>query len=98
MRNYQDYLNRKRAEHGAKFDTADLNPDFIRYFESGQRIKIRFQCGLVFSEMFGTVGVTTGWKPVFLLMSNRSAAESSTTIGNDCKVVAVKIGKTYRAV
>ena len=98
MRNYQDYLNRKRAEHGAQFDASDLHPDFIRYFESDQRIKIRFQCGPGYSEMFGTVGVTTGWKPVFLLMSNRRAVGSSTTIGHDCKVVAVKIGKTYRAV
>ena len=96
MRSYQDYLNRKRAEHGAKFDASELNPAFVRYFESGQRIKI--QRGPDYSEMFGTVGVTTGWRPVFLLMSNRRAAGSSTTIGEDCKVVAVNHGKSSRAV
>ena len=85
MRNYQDLLNRKRNEHGEKFNDADLNKDFIPYFESGQRIEV----DLGYEKKRGTIGITTGWKPCFLLMLTKRSIGSSYTIGEKERVVKV---------
>ena len=93
MRSYHDYLTKKRAEYGSAFDPSDLNPAFIRYFESGQRVKVR----LYGEELTGTIGVTTGWKPCFLLMRRSNAYGSSDCIGHDTVLLAVKHGRAYVA-
>ena len=72
--NYREYLDRKHAEHGDRFDTSELSLQFVPYFENRQRIKIKNRWGEVLT---GTVGVTTGWKPSFLLMRRKNQTGSS---------------------
>jgi hypothetical protein len=91
---YEDYLSRKRAEY-ADFDPSQLAPAFIPFFHTGQRIKVRFSSG---EEKTGTVGVTTGWRPAFLLMLKSSAHGSSEVLGAGDVPVAIKKGRTYHAI
>lgn len=90
MSYFDDYLLRKRTEHGDKFDPSDLAPQFVPYLHEDQRIKVRTRWG---EELTGTVGVTTGWRPAFLLMRRTSAYGSSTVLGKDDQIIAVKAGK-----
>lgn len=89
--NYNDYKRRKQIEYGEKFDESDLQQWAIRFFESGQRIKVL----MYGEEITGTVGVTTGWKPVFILMRKSNSHGSSDTIGESAKLVAVQSGRKY---
>lgn len=82
-RNYKDYVSRKKAEYGDKFDESDLDPRFIPFYESGERIKID-DFGRTIG---GTVGITTGWKPVFLLMRTSRSTGSSDILGKHTKIV-----------
>ena len=73
MSAYDDYLARGRARYGDRFDTSGLAPQFVPYYNSGQRIVI----DLGFDEPSrGYVGVTTGWRPSFLLLNNTRSVSS----------------------
>ena len=85
MKVYQDYLDGKRLEYGEKFESTDLNTDFIPYYENGQRIEVDFG----YEKKRGRISVTTGWKPVFLLMLTIRSLGSSWTIEKDAKIVKV---------
>ena len=85
MRSYQDYLTRKEKEHGSKFDKSDLNPDFIKYYESMQRVEVDFG----YEIKRGRIGITTGWKPCFLLMLTTRSIGSGYTIGKTDNVLKV---------
>ena len=91
MRNYSELLNRKRREYGEKFDPSDLAEQFRPYFGTGQRIKVNFGHEVV----TGTVGVTTGWKPGFLLMRRIDSIGSSYLLSKSDKIEAVKVGNKY---
>jgi hypothetical protein len=104
MLSYRDFINRKRAEYGDKFDSSDLDARFIPFFESGQRIKVDIAGLSPENELFyghtiktGTVGVTTGWKPCFLLMHSSRSIGSPWTLGSAEKLLAVKRGRIYVA-
>ena len=87
MRNFNEYLGRKRQEYGNKFNPSCLADQFKPYYESGARIEVEFHYG---EKKRGTIGVTTGWQPCFLLMlTARSRGSSYTLSGSDkvCKVV-----------
>lgn len=73
MRNFADYVAQKRQQYGDKFDASELAPQFIKYFENGERITVDFG----YEKKRGTIGVTTGWKPVFLLMLTKRSIGSS---------------------
>jgi len=85
MRSYQEYIARKKREFGNKFDDSELNPEFIPFFESGERIEVDFG----YEVKRGTIGVTTGWRPCFLLMLTRRSRGSSYTIGKNDKILQV---------
>lgn len=90
MRNpetFAAFLERKRAEHGAKFDPSDLAPAFIQYFESQERIEV-VNKGFGYRRR-GRVGVTSGWKPAFLLIHRVSDWGSSDVLGAGDEVVKV---------
>lgn len=83
------------ARRGQPTDTTDLDAagQFKRYVR-GPRIKVTGPAG----TRFGTVGMTTGWKPAFLLMHRRTDIGSSDVLGPGDQVIAVKVGSRYRAV
>jgi hypothetical protein len=78
--------------HGDKFDASDLDPRFARYYFSKERIKIKdSSVGDIGNQVLtGTVGKTTGWKPVFLLMRNSRSVGSSTVLNNYCEIIGVQ--------
>ena len=86
MNNFTDLVNRRTAQYGDKFDVSDLDKRFIAYYQNGQRIKVE-TCGMV---MTGTVGVTTGWKPAFLLMRTSRSIGSSWILGTESKLLSVQ--------
>lgn len=89
MTKYEQLLARKRAEYGDKFDASDLAPAFVPYFNSGQRIEVEPNHSTSGRPRRGTVGVTTGWKPVFLLMKRRTSLGSTDTLSARDRVVGV---------
>jgi len=80
---FELFCNRKAVEYGGKFDPSDLHPQFVQAFNSGERIGIDFvnDKGEVYETKRGTIGVTTGWKPVFLLMLTKRSTGSVYTLG-----------------
>lgn len=82
MKDYKEYLDKKKKEYGDKFDASDLNADFIHAFECGERVEVQFknEAGEVYETKRGTIGITTGWKPCFLLMLTKRSHGSSWTI------------------
>lgn len=90
----EDFLTRKTREHGEKFDASDLVPKFAPFFRTGQRIRVQDQRH---PEMVrtGTIGVTTGWKPAFLLMHRSSDRGSSDVLGVNDVITHIQHGRTY---
>lgn len=99
MRKFADWRRQAQAKHGDRLSTSDLAVGFIYYFENGDRIKVRttYPSGEVY-ERSGTVGITTGWRPVFLLMHRSNAHGSSDVLNAKDQIIAVKRGRQYIAV
>ena len=78
-------------------DRSMLDARFAPYYESGERIRVRLEDG---ETMHGTVGKTTGWRPVYLLMRAVNARGSSVTLDASAIIVAVKVtgSHVYRQV
>lgn len=85
MRNFSDYLEAKKKQYDDIFDESELAKEFIPYFENGYRIEVSIN-GVV---MRGRVGVTTGWRPVFLLMLRRNSHGSSWILKHSDKALRV---------
>jgi hypothetical protein len=75
---FQDFLDRKHKEYN-HFDASELASEFIPYFNSQERIKVKFSYGEILS---GTISVTTGFKPCFLLMRTKRSIGSPHIISN----------------
>lgn len=84
---FEGYLKRKEREHGDRFDARSLAPQFIPFYGTGRRVKVRFSYG---EEVTGTIGATTGWRPSFLLVRRSSDRGSSWTLGPDDQIIAVQ--------
>lgn len=85
MKNYVSFIARKRQEYD-NFDESELSAQFVPYYESGQRIEV--ECHIEGIKR-GTVGVTTGWKPVFLLMLRSNSTGSSITLSDKDRIVKI---------
>jgi hypothetical protein len=85
MSNFRQYIARKMDEYGSKFDPSALNPEFVKYYDSGERIEV--SDGEYTRR--GTVGVTTGWRPSFLLMCRINSLSSSDCISGKDRVLRV---------
>jgi len=72
MNKYTETIERYTQEHGTKFDSSELAEKFIEYFDSGKRIEVKTMGEL----KRGTIGITTGWKPCFLLMLTKRSRGS----------------------
>ena len=95
MRSYSRFLARKRAEFGKKFDLSELAIQFIPYYESGQRIKVHVSTGWTIT---GTVEVTTGWRPCFLLMRTVRSQGSVNLLKASDRIIAIKRGRKYEQI
>jgi hypothetical protein len=91
-RNFEQFIQAKQKQHGAKFDSSELARQFIPFYESGERIEVTFSYG---EKKRGTIGVTTGWKPCFLLMLTKRSISSSYTLS--AKDTPAKITPKKRA-
>lgn len=92
MRSLAGHLARSRQVHGDKFDPSDLfAAPFGRYWETGERIRVEGPAGI----RTGTVGMTTGWRPAFLLMHRSSDLGSWDVLGPNDRVIAVRHNGRY---
>jgi len=91
---YQAFIERQREKYGDKFSEAGLRPQFIPFYNSGQRVRVRLDESL---ELTGTIGATGGWRPCFLLMRTSRSLGSPWILERDETVTAVKRGRKYRA-
>lgn len=105
MSRYDDFCVRKASEYGAKFDASDLAQQFRQYYNSGERIRVDMvgidkdgQDIYGHTVITGTVGVTTGWKPVFLLIRRSGDLGSGWTLGTRDRITAVKFGRKYQEI
>lgn len=89
---FQEFVERKKKEFKGriKFDSSDLSEKFIPYFESQERIEVKFSGEVEGNEIKrGTVGVTTGPKPVFILMLTKRSLGSSYILTNHDEILQV---------
>lgn len=73
MSRYQDFLKRAKQAHGDKFDDSQLCGIYVLPYENGNRIEVMFD-GV---KKRGYVGITTGWRPLFILLLTRRSIGSS---------------------
>jgi hypothetical protein len=88
------------VRHRERWDPSGLlavDRSIIDAYESGLRVRVRrvYGDGEVF-ERTGTIGITTGWRPAFLLMHRATQNGSWDVIGPGDFVSAVRCGRTYR--
>ena len=88
---FADYLTKKKQKYGKKFDGSDLAPNFIPFYESGQRIEVKTD---IEGIKRGYVGITTGWKPSFLLVLKSNSTGSSILLTH--KSTIIKTINKYR--
>jgi len=85
---------RGKQEHGDRFDPSALASQFDRYYRTDQRIRVTTTYGTgPDAETYtrtGTVGMTSGWRPAYLLMRRSSDHGSSDVLGARDVVVAVQ--------
>jgi hypothetical protein len=80
MTKYEQYLARGRVQHGERFNPPAPAGEFVDAFNSGERVTVQFGYG---ETLKGTISITTGWAPVFLLMRTKRSLGSSDTINPD---------------
>ncbi len=68
-------------------DRSKLAPQFHHIYGTEARIRVRFAYG---EERTGTVGKTTGWRPVYLLMARADSIGSADVLGPDDVITAIK--------
>lgn len=86
MRNYEDYLKNAIEKHGEQFDSSKLSKKFIKYFENEQRIEVKRPYKDE-SNLRGYVGITTGWRPSFILLLKSNSTGSSELLDERYEIV-----------
>lgn len=86
----------RRRRHGGEFSAADLAPQFAPYLHRDVRLKVRNN--RYDHVRTGTVGITTGWQPAFLLMHRSNASGSWDVLTTDDEIIAVWNGRRYEDV
>lgn len=90
-KSFAAFLKTKHAEYPGRFAAGLLDPRFVRFYESGERIRVK-TCGQILT---GTVGVTSGWMPVFILMPTRHSLGSRWTLGPKDQILGIKTRGRY---
>jgi hypothetical protein len=83
---YADVVDRGAAKYGERFDESGLIKEFRRYYESGRQVQVRFAGG---PTLTGTIGISAGAAPTFMLMPLSGSAWSADMIGPHDEVIAV---------
>lgn len=91
-------IERGRKQWGDKYDPSDLlaAQHFAPFYFSKERVKVsdsRTQDNREYGGAWirtGTVGMTTGWKPAFLLMHRSSDTGSSDVLSNYDTIIAIR--------
>ena len=93
---YTDAIERCRQRNPGKEIREPAGKQFIPYYGTGQRIRVRttYPGGEIF-ERTGTVSLSMGWWPTFLLMHRSNAIGSCDTLGAKDEIVAVQYGRKY---
>ncbi len=73
-------------------DYSELDPRFLDYFESGQRIEITYEWG---ETERCYVGKSTGYKPIWLLIRKKNSFGGEALMPN--KITAIKELQKWRA-
>jgi hypothetical protein len=104
----EGYLRAAVAKHSMRndprFSDAGLRlaSHFAPYLHKDVRLKVRtiYTDGEVSEEFVrtGTVGMTGGWAPVFLLMHRSNAHGSWDTLGERDEIIAIWNGRRYEEV
>lgn len=86
-RQFAAYLMGKRHQWPT-FDASSLATQFIPYFATDERITVTrvYTNGESYTRR-GHVGITTGWRPAFLLMPRSTSTGSSDVLGPDDRIV-----------
>ena len=93
MSNYSDFVTSKVAAYansGHPFSNDELASQFIDAFNNGRDYRIQVDFGYGEKPVWGYVGVTTGWRPIFLLMRRRGQMGSRETLQQHHKILASK--------
>ena len=94
---YEDMVERFTKKHGDKFSEQDLDQRFRPFYDSQQRIQVQYVKTINDPKHYGTVGISSGWKPTFILMNNVRARSSSVTLNRNIDITGVNVGgRTYR--
>lgn len=93
---YQATIARLRAKWGDKLrEPVRDAARFAGYMNTGQRIRVRFGGEDIRT---GTVGMSTGWSPVFLLVLRSDSTGSPWVLDDAAEVVAVQRHGRYEPV
>ena len=87
---YTDMLARFQQRWGEAFDPSGLDMRFADFYGTRTRIGVRWSNDHDEPTKFGTVGVTTGWRPCFLLIRRSSDHGSSELLDTNMDIVMVK--------
>jgi len=88
---WDQYIDGRR-ESCPNLDTAELYPQFQDAFISRQRVEVT---GPIFGTRRGYVGITTGWRPAFILLHNSISRSSPDVLGKD-ETITARIPGKYR--
>lgn len=88
-RSFSDYCDDKRSRM-ADFDPSDLAPQFVPAFERGDTYRVKVDFGYGEKPVWGFVGVTSGWKPSFILMRRRGQHGSSEILSASHLILSTK--------
>lgn len=91
--NYKTLIDARRDQYPISFDDSALAKAFIPHFNVGKRRRIKVQFHPSEKPVWGFVGVTTGWKPTFLLMRNIRCHGSRYVLDDSCKILDLKTHK-----
>ena len=94
MSRFTDYCDTKRNQFtntGHHFDASELAPQFVDAFNGGAGFRVLVDFGYADEKpVWGFVGITTGWKPCFLLMRRRGQIGSSECLNTSHKIIRTK--------
>ncbi len=93
VRTWDKRVEQLRARHRDKdFKPPDVPAWVVRAYDQRQRVKVRFYGTEIKS---GTIGMSTGWQPVALLILTSRSMGSSWIIDQRTELLGIKRGRVY---